>query len=261
MSKKKLPSSEELTQQVLALEVERSKQEIRRAELELAKLEQETRLELIKLQNEAKDQEIATAINEILLLDASLDMEERELKLAKEREANQERVLYLNDEVDDDMAAYLRGALFRWQWHDDAQAQPHPPVTVLINSPGGYVTSGLEIVDTIQKFRNKGWTINTQVTGIAMSMAAVILQAGERREMTPHASFMIHEISSVYFGSTSEMKNQLMYTETLQKHCSGLLAERSNQTFDQIEAMWERKDVYLTATEALERGFIDGIAQ
>lgn len=227
---------------------------------EIAELELKIKkLELQKLREDLKEQKALARSATYLADDQQLSLEYRLRSYDMAMVRNRHRRLYLTGVVDDEMAAYVRSDLVSWQHYDESVGEDPSPITVIVNSPGGYVTDGLEIYDTLMEYRAKGWTINTRCTGNAMSMAAVLLQAGELREMTPRATFMIHEVSAGYVGNTSEIKNRLKYTESLQDHLSHILASRSNVSFEEIQDMWAHKDVFMTAKETLEKGFVDAI--
>ena len=229
------------------------KEELEELELKVKKLE------LAKLREEVKEQKQLARSAQYMADDHELSLLYRTRSFEMSQVRSRHRRIYLSGVVDDDMSAYVRSDLLSWEHQDEMEEREPSEVMVIINSPGGFVTEGLEIYDTLMEYRAKGWTINTRCTGSAMSMAAVLLQAGERREMTPRATFMFHEISAGYFGNTSEIKNRLKYTESLQDHLSHILASRSNVSYKEIQEMWANKDVFLTATETYEKGFVDGI--
>lgn len=233
-----------LEQELLSLEVD-----LKREELEKSKAErqhEELRLKQTKLE---------------------LDMDTTQQKWAKRETAIREfrrkhRTLVISGIVSEKMAQYMRSDLLTWEFEDKADKVKTPaPVTVLINSPGGYVIPGLDMYDLIMEYRAKGWEINTKVTGMAMSMAGVLLQAGERREMTPRSTFMLHEVASYAEGKVSDMEDQLKFTKDLQLHCSKILSSRSKISTAEVEKLWGRRDIFLTAEDTLKKGFIDGIAE
>ena len=142
------------------------------------------------------------------------------------------------------------------QWHRE---NPDRPIELVFNSPGGGVMDGLALFDYIHEIRNAGTRVDTVVLGLAASMAAVLLQAGERRVLGRHAYTMIHEISSTAIGSMSELKDTTKFTEQLQDRLLDILAERATISRDEIQEKWERKDWWLSSEEAVELGFADEI--
>lgn len=142
------------------------------------------------------------------------------------------------------------------QWFRE---NPHRPIEIVLNSPGGAVMHGLALVDYIHELRSAGATINVVVLGMAASMAAVILQAAEKRIMGKHAYLMIHEVSSAAIGTMSEIKDTAAFTERLQDRILDLFAERASISRDEIKEKWERKDWWMDATEAVAAGFADEV--
>lgn len=136
---------------------------------------------------------------------------------------------------------------------------PEDPVTVVFDSPGGSVFSGLALYDTIRNFRASGLTINTHSIGMAASMGGVLLQAGETRSMGKHAFMLIHEISSGAFGSFSEIEDEVKFMKRIQEQLLGILADRSTLSVNEIRKRWERRDWWLDSSECLRLGFVDEV--
>ena len=178
-------------------------------------------------------------------------------KLKEHMAAN--RTLHLNGDVDDSMLHHADDTLRYWERENDVDNKPPGRVEVVLDTHGGSVTDGLAIIDLIREYQNKGWTIDTRVMGTAFSMGAVILQAGATRSMSPHSTFMIHEISSMVWGKASDIKDRQAYMEKLEELTLNLLSERSNYTADEVRAIQDRKDVFMNAAETLEHGFVDEI--
>jgi len=230
-------------------------------ENELLELDRETRkLELDKLRFETDQAEAAALTAKIELKELKQATIYDEQAREKLHIRKQTRIAKIQGVVTDRMAEYLRSDFLNWEVEDKVEHKKPVPVTLLINSPGGYVIPGLDMFDLIMEYRDKGWTINTKVAGTAMSMAGVLLQAGETRTMTPRSTFMLHEVASYAEGKTSDIEDQLEFTKALQLHCSSVLAERSHLTVDEVDQLWKRRDIFLTAEQTLEKGFIDRIA-
>ncbi|KAM0743537.1 hypothetical protein ACQRIT_001796 [Beauveria bassiana] len=171
----------------------------------------------------------------------------------------QERIVCLNGEVNDYMSASIVAQLL-WLESDT----PDKPITMYINSPGGSVTSGMAIYDTMTYIKSP---VSTVCVGGAASMAAVLLAGGEagKRYALPHSSIMIHQPLGGTRGQASDI---MIYANQIQK-----IREQSNKimryhlnkakgdnkyTLDEVNEMMER-DKYLSAEEALELGVIDEI--
>lgn len=143
------------------------------------------------------------------------------------------------------------------QW---AREDAKRPIRIVFNSPGGSVMDGLALYDYIQEIKDTyGTTIDTVALGTAASMAAVLLQAGDKRVIGKHAYLMVHEVSGESIGSMSEIQDQAKFTERLQNQLLDILAERTKLPRKEIKDKWERKEWWIDATEALELGFCDEI--
>lgn len=165
------------------------------------------------------------------------------------------RLYSFNGGVTDSSANGCIQTIGQWQREDASK-----PITLVFNSPGGGVHSGLALYDYIHAVQATGTTIDTHSIGWAASMGGILLQAGAKRTMGAHAYMLIHEISSGAIGNTSELEDELKFVKRLQERCLAILAERSTLSKRQISRRWQRKDWWLDATEALEFGFIDEIA-
>lgn len=168
------------------------------------------------------------------------------------------RVLYFEDTVDDATVADARGTLRYWTMQDEADDVKRP-ILIKFKSPGGSVIDGLDFYDYIMDLRAQGWQIDTRATGIAASMAGVLLQAGEERQITHHSTLHLHEVSSLYLGKMSDVADNVNFSKTLQKKLCDIYASRSRLSSRQVHNLMERKEVFLSAEEALAKGFVDRI--
>ena len=134
---------------------------------------------------------------------------------------------------------------------------PEKPTSLYINCPGGVVTAGLAIYDTMQYVRAP---VHTICTGIAMSMGAVLLAAGAagKRFALPHSRIMIHQGSGGFRGNTPDVFIQVKEMEQLVKTTQELLAAHTGQTIDKIMKDTDR-DLFLSPEEAVEYGIIDEV--
>lgn len=129
-------------------------------------------------------------------------------------------------------------------------------ITIKINSPGGSVYEALAIVDRIQESK---CLVTTKCYGHAMSAAAMILSAGNKRYIGKRSWFMQHEISSGTFGTVSEMTDSLEQLKREQNEWARSMAEFTKKPIDFWLAVCKKKDFYLNAQECLEAGVVDGI--
>ena len=163
-----------------------------------------------------------------------------------------ERIIFLGSGVEDDVANLVIAQLLFLDAED-----PEKEIFLYINSPGGVITSGLAIYDTMQYVRAP---VSTICTGIAMSMGAVLLAAGApgRRFALPHSRIMIHQGSGGFRGNTPDVFIQVKEMEQLVKTTQELLAAHTGQTIDKIMKDTDR-DLFLSPEEAVEYGIIDEV--
>ncbi|KDU80177.1 clp protease family protein [Chlamydia muridarum] len=134
---------------------------------------------------------------------------------------------------------------------------PTKDIQIFINSPGGYITAGLAIYDTI---RFLGCDVNTYCIGQAASMGALLLSAGTKgkRYALPHSRMMIHQPSGGIIGTSADIQLQAAEILTLKKHLSNILAECTGQPVEKIIEDSER-DFFMGAEEAIAYGLIDKV--
>lgn len=162
------------------------------------------------------------------------------------------RIIYVDGVIDDDLAKDVIDKLLRLDTlnHDD--------IVMYINSNGGNVSSGLAIYDTMNMIKSK---VSTVCIGKCFSMASVLLVNGAKgkRYILPNAEVMIHEVSSISVGKVGEMQNNLEHSRDLNHKLFKILAEKSNRTYNQIKNEATGKDLWLSASKALQYGIIDKI--
>ena len=134
-------------------------------------------------------------------------------------------------------------------------------ITIEINSPGGSVTAGLALFDTIRHIQSLGTTIITVGIGLVASMATILLTAGTIRKATKNTMFLIHQPSVDSFGGT--VTDVLIAAKQMQRTkeiISNILSESTHQPLERIAADIER-DYFMNSNEALEYGIIDEIIE
>ena len=164
-----------------------------------------------------------------------------------------ERIIFLGSVVEDSMANAICAQLLLLAADD-----PDRDIWLYINSPGGSVSAGMAIYDTMQFVKND---VATVAMGLAASMGQFLLCAGApgKRYATPHARVMMHQPSGGLGGTASDLKiqaEQMLYTK---KKMAELIAAHTGQTVETIERDSDR-DRWFTAEEALEYGMIDHVA-
>jgi ATP-dependent Clp protease protease subunit len=135
------------------------------------------------------------------------------------------------------------------------------PVHVVLNSVGGDLYDSLLVYDTIREMVRSGIEVTVDVRGLAASMATVILQAASpaRRLASKYSRILIHEISSISAGRTSEQKEQVKELEAANDMLKGILADRAGKTPEEIEKIWHKRDVWFSADEAQAFGLLDEV--
>lgn len=131
-------------------------------------------------------------------------------------------------------------------------------ISIYINSPGGSVYDGLGLYDLIVFAKKKGFIIKTINIGKACSMGSILLMAGTKgyRESLPNCRVMIHEISSLDYGKTSELRDHMEEMNHLQKIINDIISECADS---KLIEMAERKDLWLNAKDAIKYNIIDKI--
>lgn len=163
-----------------------------------------------------------------------------------------DRIIFLGTEVNDDVANVIIGQLLILEGED-----PDKEITLYINSPGGVITAGLAIYDTMQYIR---CPVSTVCLGQAASMAAWLLAAGEkgRRRCLPNSRVMIHQPLAGVRGQASDIEIHAREIIALRHRMNEILSKHTGQSVDQIKLDTER-DRFLSAGEALEYGIIDEV--
>lgn len=163
-----------------------------------------------------------------------------------------DRIIFLGTEIDDHVANVIVAQLLFLYMED-----PKKDINIYINSPGGYITAGMAIYDTM---RYVGCNINTYCIGQAASMASLLLSAGTKgkRYALPNSRIMIHQPSGGIGGTSADITIQAQQILSLKKNLAKIMADMTGQPLEKIIADSER-DYYLTAEEAKAYGLIDEI--
>ncbi|MCD6659049.1 MAG: ATP-dependent Clp protease proteolytic subunit [Lentimicrobium sp.] len=161
-----------------------------------------------------------------------------------------ERKVFLWGQVDDDSAKHV---IDRLMYLD--MIAPGQEIQLIINSPGGYVTSGMAIYDTIKAISSP---VSTICTGYAASMGSIILSAGTkgRRFILPNARVMIHQPSGGAGGQASDIQIQMEEILKTKQRGAEILAENCGQTVEKIMKDFNR-DYWMSADESVEYGIVD----
>jgi len=165
-----------------------------------------------------------------------------------------DRIVFIGTEINDQVANTVIAQLLFLRAED-----PKKDISIYINSPGGYITAGLAIYDTM-KFM--GFDINTYCLGQAASMAALLLAAGTKgkRFALPNSRIMIHQPSGGVGGTSADILLQAKEILELKKMCAQIMSDLSGQPLQKITDDSER-DFFMNPEQAMSYGFIDKVAQ
>ena len=163
-----------------------------------------------------------------------------------------DRIIFLGEEVNDTSASIVVAQLLYLEAQD-----PDKDIQMYINSPGGSVTAGMAIYDTMQYIK---CDVSTICVGLAASMGAFLLSAGAKgkRIALPNAEIMIHQPSAGTQGQITDMAIHLKRLETIKKRMNQIMADNTGHTREEMTAACER-DNFMTAEEAKEFGLIDKV--
>ena len=165
-----------------------------------------------------------------------------------------DRIIFLSEEVNDTTASLIVAQLLYLENQD-----PDKDIQFYINSPGGSVTAGMAIYDTMQYIK---CDVNTICVGMAASMGAFLLSAGTKgkRMALPNAEIMIHQPSAGTQGQITDMAIHMKRLQTIKDRMNRILAENTGKSLEEVTAACER-DNFMTAEEAMAFGLIDQIVQ
>ncbi len=165
-----------------------------------------------------------------------------------------DRIIFVGGQISDDLANLVTAQLLFLESED-----PEREISMYVNSPGGSVTAGLAIYDTMQFVKPP---VSTLCVGQAASMAAVLLAAGAKgkRYSLPHSRIMIHQLSGGFEGQATDIDIQAREALRLRDLLNQILADHTGQPLKKIEKDTDR-DNYLGAAEAVEYGLIDEMIQ
>lgn len=163
-----------------------------------------------------------------------------------------DRIIFIGTEINDQVANNVIAQLIFLRASD-----PKKPINIYINSPGGLISSGLAIYDTMQYLECE---VNTYCIGLAASMGALLLCAGSKgkRHALPNSRIMIHQPHGGVTGTSKEIEIQAKELLHLKKTLSQIISKHSGKDYERVVEDSER-DYYLSAEEAVEYGLIDNV--
>jgi ATP-dependent Clp protease, protease subunit len=163
-----------------------------------------------------------------------------------------ERIIFLNGPVEDGMSALICAQLLFLE-----SENPKKDISMYINSPGGVVTSGMAIYDTMQYIRSP---VSTVCMGMAASMGSFLLMAGEKgsRIALPNARIMVHQPSGGFQGQASDIERHAQDIIKTKRKLNELYSKHTGQPIEEVERVLDR-DHFMTADEAKAWGLIDHV--
>lgn len=163
-----------------------------------------------------------------------------------------DRIIFLGQAIDDHVANIIIAQLLFLE-----NQSPETDIKIYINSPGGSVTAGMAIYDTMKYIKSD---VSTICVGMAASMAAVLLASGAKgkRLILPNAEVMIHQVMGGMEGQASDIKIHAEHILRMKKQLNTILADHTGQNIDTIEKDTDR-DNFMTAKEAIAYGLVDKI--
>ncbi len=204
--------------------------EARKAQLEIEKIQIEIYLNGIELERKQNEYRFETAG----------DLENR---------------IYRFDEaVTFDSTSACIDTLSRW-----SRLYPGGDMEIVLNSPGGYLSSTFAMYDHIMLLRSMGHKITIGTTGMAASGAGIILMAGTTRWIGPESTILIHRMSAGTWGTLYEMEDDLKYYKSAEKQMLRTYTQNSKLSEKKIKKNWKRKDWWIGADKALEYGLVEEI--
>jgi ATP-dependent Clp protease, protease subunit len=165
-----------------------------------------------------------------------------------------DRIIFIGTPIDDHVANLVVAQMLFLQMEDAKK-----DINIYINSPGGSVTAGLAVYDTMQFVT---CDVNTYCMGIAASMGAVLLCAGTKgkRYALPNSDIMIHQVSGGAQGQASDVERQVEFMFKLKKRLNQILAIHTGKSAEQVTKDADR-DYYMSAEEAREYGLVDEVVK
>ncbi len=163
-----------------------------------------------------------------------------------------DRIIFIGGQIDDDVANIVVAQMLFLEGDD-----PDKDINLYINSPGGSVSAGLAIYDTMQYIKCE---VSTICVGLAASMGAFLLAAGAKgkRKALPNAEIMIHQVSGGAHGQATDINIQAEQILKIKKRLNQILSERTGQKIERVTQDTER-DNYMSAEEARAYGLIDEV--
>lgn len=195
-------------------------------------------------------------VNEGTRMNVEREREKREIERASDHFFY---CYYLDHDISEES---VRRCMAKLQtWRRSAPEGKKIEIELVINSRGGDVVSGLALYDFLESIKRSGHRVVTGALGVAASMGSILLQAGDVRYMGRGANILIHEVSTVAWGKTSEIEDRMSLIKKFQERSIDIYVNRSGGKLSRelVASEWKRRDWWLTADQCMELGLIDEI--
>ncbi|WP_323761357.1 ATP-dependent Clp protease proteolytic subunit [Maricaulis sp.] len=165
-----------------------------------------------------------------------------------------ERIIFITGPIEDHMASLIIAQLLFLE-----SENPKKEISMYINSPGGVVSAGLGIYDTMQYIRSP---VSTMCLGMAASMGSLLLTAGEKdlRFASPNARIMVHQPSGGFRGQASDIERHAADIQKIKRRLNEIYVHHTGRTYDEIENALDR-DNFMSAQEGLDFGLVDKVIE
>ena len=165
-----------------------------------------------------------------------------------------ERIIFITGPIEDHMASLIIAQLLFLE-----SENPKKEISMYINSPGGVVSAGLGIYDTMQYIRSP---VSTMCLGMAASMGSLLLTAGEKdmRFAAPNARIMVHQPSGGFRGQASDIERHAADIQKIKRRLNEIYVHHTGRTYEELETALDR-DNFMSAQEALEFGLVDKVIE
>lgn len=237
------------------------------AEADLAVAQAEAaRATAVKEASLARQSEALARKEEALAVKAEIDQRKAELEERERLAGNHHRrIYYFTAEVSSSSVGACIEKLDLW-----SRTEEKCEIEIIFTSPGGSVVDGMRLFDHIQLVRRAGHHVTTGTTGMAASMAGILLQAGDHRWMGSEAWVLIHEVQAGAMGSWGELEDRMDWLKRVQGRILDIFASRAALakergtaekalTRKDFERNWSRKDWWLDSAECLKYGVVDEV--
>lgn len=210
-----------------------------------------------KMMAEAAEAKAKAAVAEFMAKKSAIDFEIHEEKNARRLASDDHNKVYRFDvSVNSSSVSAAINELSYWD-----RTYPGCPITIIFQSPGGEVISGMALYDFIRGLSRNGHVVTTVCSGYAASIAGILLQAGDIRVCGPESYILIHEIAAGTVGKIGEIQDAVTFYEKICERVLNIFVMRSGGKLTKrvMKKNWTRKDWWIDSDDALKLGIVDEV--